>query len=98
MKTAARLIALPLLLVIAGCGDKKDSAQGERKTAAGDVLGGSISDDMLPLATVTSQSPPLGESGDDASDQSSGEKESPAADAATPAVEASEAPAPDGEG
>jgi len=50
--------ALPLLL--AACGGDA-GGEGERKTAAGEVLGGTISDDMLPLDTVTSQSPPLRE-------------------------------------
>lgn len=50
-----------LALALAACGDKAASNGDERKTAAGEVLGGSISDDMLPLDTVTSQSPPLRE-------------------------------------
>ena len=65
-----------LLLALSACGGDKDEAEGERKTAAGEVLGGSISDDMLPLDTVQSQSPPLressiagnGEEADDAAD------------------------------
>ncbi|MGX7953679.1 hypothetical protein ACWPM1_14095 [Tsuneonella sp. HG249] len=70
MKTAA-LLCLPLL-ALTGCGDNA-GAEGERKTAAGEVLGGTISDEMLPLDTVTSQSPPLREeagSGTDAIDGS----------------------------
>jgi hypothetical protein len=58
---AVALPALILLAALAACGDKKSDGP-ERKTAAGEVLGGSISDAMLPLATVTSQSPPLRES------------------------------------
>ena len=59
---AHALPALLLLAALAACGGKNDEGP-ERKTAAGEVLGGSISDAMLPLATVTSQSPPLRESG-----------------------------------
>jgi hypothetical protein len=57
---AHALPALILLAALTACGGKKDEGP-ERKTAAGEVLGGSISDAMLPLATVTSQSPPLRE-------------------------------------
>jgi hypothetical protein len=58
---AVILPALALLALLSGCGEKKSADGPERKTAAGEVLGGSISDAMLPLATVTSQSPPLRE-------------------------------------
>ena len=63
---AARLLCLPLLAAVGACGDK-DGADAERRTAAGEVLGGSISDDMLPLDTVTSQSPPLKDEAEDGS-------------------------------
>lgn len=56
-----RLIALPLLAALAACGEAEEGPEGERRTAAGEVLGGTISDDMLPLDAVTSQSPPLRE-------------------------------------
>jgi len=68
-----RLVACSVLavsLTLAACDGTKENAGGERKTAAGEVLGGSISDAMLPLATVQSQSPPLRES---ASDDAGGE-------------------------
>lgn len=58
MKFRPILLALPFLL--SACGGNEAGAEGERKTAAGEVLGGSISDEMLPLDTVTSTSPPLG--------------------------------------
>lgn len=56
---------VPLLLILApalgGCGGQKDDGP-ERTSAPGEVLGGSVSDAMLPLDTVRSQSPPLRES------------------------------------
>ncbi|MBT8426925.1 MAG: hypothetical protein KJO02_02730 [Erythrobacter sp.] len=56
-----RLVSvLAVSLVLASCG--KDAAEVEERnadsTARGEVLGGTISDDMLPLDTVQSQSPP----------------------------------------
>jgi hypothetical protein len=54
-----RPIVLTAALLLAACNRGDQGAAGERKAAAGDVLGGSISDAMLPLDTVTSQSPPL---------------------------------------
>lgn len=56
-----RLVSvLAVSLVLASCGE--DSAEIEElnadSTARGEVLGGTISDDMLPLDTVQSQSPP----------------------------------------
>jgi hypothetical protein len=52
----ARLLAAACaVLLLAGCGGKKDKV--DQRTASGEVLQGTISDDMLPLATVTSQPP-----------------------------------------
>lgn len=52
----ARLLAAACTaLLLAGCGGGKDKA--DQRTASGQVLQGTISDDMLPLATVTSQPP-----------------------------------------
>ncbi len=46
-------------LLLAACGDDPAPVDGgdENLDARGEVLGGSISDDMLPLDTTTSQSP-----------------------------------------
>ena len=55
------VLAAPLALLLAGC---EDTAEPEGETVeqggevAGDVLGGTISDDMLPLEELRSQSPP----------------------------------------
>ena len=55
--------ALPLALALVSCGERAEKASADDKRGAeGDVLGGTISDAMLPLDTVTSQSPPLRES------------------------------------
>jgi hypothetical protein len=48
------LLLLPIMLLSA-CGDQQAD---EGRSATGEVLEGTISDDMLPLATVRSQ-PPL---------------------------------------
>jgi len=87
---SARIAALALLALLAACGDKKDGGP-ERKTAAGEVLGGSISDAMLPLDTVQSQSPPLRESVDKNDDESAGSSDKPAdvTDTENPAPDAS---------
>ena len=50
---------LALALALAGCGDKADQPANDTRSAEGEVLGGTISDAMLPLETVKSQSPPL---------------------------------------
>ncbi len=57
-----RLLNLPLAILLpigllAACGDGGTPSDDER-SATGEVLEGTISDSMLPLATVTSQ-PPL---------------------------------------
>ena len=52
---------VPLLaaLLLAACGGGSDTAPAEDGTggAAGEVLGGTISDEMLPLDTVRTQAP-----------------------------------------
>ena len=64
-----------------------------RATAEGEVLGGTISDDMLPLDTLRSQSPPQGSgsgsgSGDSSAEGSTVEIETDAASEPEEAVEA----------
>ena len=54
-------LAMPAALLVAGCDDGAETeaepvAQGGEVT--GDVLGGTISDDMIPLEALQSQSPP----------------------------------------
>ena len=56
------LIALPFALALASCGDKAEEAPADdTRGAEGEVLGGTISDAMLPLDTVKSENPPLRE-------------------------------------
>ena len=60
------LLALPFLALLAACGDKDSAgASAERQTAAGEILPGTISDEMLPLDSVKSQSPPMKDSSSD---------------------------------
>lgn len=53
---AARILAAALALALAGCGSHNDKAPSD--AAGGEVLKGTINDDMLPYDTVRSQ-PPL---------------------------------------
>ena len=89
---AVALPALAILALLSGCGDRTSADGPERKTAAGEVLGGSISDEMLPLATVTSQSPPLreGASGGDDEDAANASE----SDGGEPAAAPSPVPEP----
>ena len=47
----------PFLLALAGCSNDTQPTGPERGSAAGEVLGGEVTDDMLPLDTVQSTSP-----------------------------------------
>ena len=93
--TNARLLALPLVMALAACGGNGGTPEGERKTAAGEVLGGSITDEMLPLDTITSQSPPLRETGEEpeaGADGPSAASLSPQSEASDEAADTAEAP------
>ena len=83
-----RLVVLATLMLLAACNGSEEKGP-ERKTAAGEVLGGSISDAMLPLDTVQSQNPPLRESATGSGDESTDSADKPGAGAD------SEKPAPD---
>lgn len=94
MKRSA--VILPAILVLAACGsDPSPSADGAN-TVSGEVLEGSISDAMLPLDTVQSQSPPLEKAPADPADASASPAEELAdtPEAEEPAPEAEE-PAPE---
>ncbi len=69
MKSAISL-ALPILLLATACEDEVEPVADNTEQGgevAGDVLGGSISDDMIPLEELRSQSPPAARSGEGAS-------------------------------
>ena len=55
------LVYTTACFALAGCGENSapDTTQADDATARGEVLGGTISDEMLPLDTLRSQSPPL---------------------------------------
>ncbi len=89
---------LPMLVLLAACsGGNSTREEGGAGEAEGEVLGGSISDEMLPLDSLKSQSPPL-KAVPSASDSSETAEEGDGTDAATgeePAA-ASELAAPTG--
>lgn len=61
--------ALVLSLGLTACGsDPEPVITDGANTASGEVLEGSISDAMLPLDTIQSQSPPLSEAPSDEAD------------------------------
>ncbi len=81
---------LPLALV-AGCGEEPvaEPTDNDGRTAAGEVIGGTISDAMLPLDTVRSQGPSMAEESETGSGEPAGSAAAPAtgvqADQAAPA-------------
>lgn len=90
------VLALPLALVACGGTEKK---QKDQRTAAGEILPGSISDSMLPYDTVRSQpplAPPETTKGNPKA-AAAAQSDAPASDAADstpdPAAEAPAAPA-----
>lgn len=70
------LIYTTACLALAGCGENSapDTTQDDDATARGEVLGGTISDDMLPLDTLRSQSPPLQINGDQGANSNGNEQ------------------------
>ncbi|OZA94118.1 MAG: hypothetical protein B7X57_02645 [Erythrobacter sp. 34-65-8] len=95
------LLALPIFALVA-CEQAPENAAPAGARAEGEVLGGSISDEMIPLDQLRSQSPPLRVqpatgSGQVSSDDDGGTEpqgappetgsETPAADTAEPAAD-----------
>ena len=103
MKRIGIIVAGAVLL--AACQDEASevTTSDEGQAAEGEVLGGTISDDMLPLATRTSQPPALQQqSSNESATPSSGsapaepeEQSDQEAPAAEPAEPAGDAPADD---
>lgn len=63
-----RTALLTLCLILAGCEDQAAAPAEQGGTAAGEVLGGSISDAMIPLEQLESQAPLAPRQGPTASD------------------------------
>ena len=78
---------------LSACGGNAGDAAPEGKIAAGEVLGGDISDDMLPLDTTRSVSPP-GRSGPAEDDTAAGRRPREETEATLPEPEASGGPEP----
>jgi hypothetical protein len=93
---------LPAVILLAACnGDRSPEAQASADAMAeGEVLGGTISDEMLPLDRLKSQSPPLktepkeGSSSADSSEPAAEEQDEPAS--AAGATDEEEVPAEEG--
>ena len=97
MRTAMRtpVILAVCALALSGCQDNaaEPSGDGDAQTAEGEVLGGSISDAMLPLDTITSQPPALRETPAASSGNSPSEEDAPSDDAAPEATAETDAEA-----
>ena len=92
MKTVRlSILALLPLAALAGCGDKAEES-GDDRSASGEVLEGTISDDMLPLEKLRSQPPlledaetPAGEGGQQADAAAASEEDDQPQEPATEA-------------
>ena len=88
-------LVLACALGLTACGDDaaETPAEGDERGARGEVLGGTISDDMIPLDQLQSQSAPQnpGPENDDESDSDSSQE--PAAEAPNESAAEAEAPA-----
>ncbi|QIG54648.1 hypothetical protein G6N82_11240 [Altererythrobacter sp. BO-6] len=89
------LVFLPAAFALAACGDSALQRDNDARRAEGEVLGGTISDEMLPLDQIQSQSPILretpaapgaeGEEGEEADDAAAEESDgAPPAEPAEP--------------
>lgn len=78
---------------IAGCGEKETTEKATPGAVSGKILERSITDDMLPYDSVTSQPPRANPSGDGEDSENSAEGPGPAPSDA-PAASAAPAPAP----
>lgn len=98
-KVSLRLAAIAgLAVLLSACGDKTKAPEQQPtgKAAEGDVLGGTISDDMIPLDELKSQSAPVKRSELPASEGGAPEatdSASPEADSTDAAPDASAEPA-----
>lgn len=87
-------LTIATLAGLAACGGQPEPGGPERRSAAGEVLGGEVTDDMLPLDTARSTSPPdAGAGAGEAKDGNTPERRP--ADPALPRPTLSAAPVPD---
>ena len=94
--TRSLALLLPLLL-LAGCNNKP--SRNDQRSASGEVLQGTIGDDMLPLDKLKSQPPLLAPSEgkstpEGVADQTSGTSEAASETSGEPDAAASPAPSP----
>lgn len=92
-----RALMTAALAALAACGGDPDAAGPERRSAAGQVLGGEVTDAMLPLDSVRSTSPPdprAGAVADTASAAPAGKRSGAPSDAAPSAAPEPEPEAP----
>lgn len=99
------IFAIAASLALTACGGEPEGTResGDANEAEGEVLGGEISDDMIALDQLKSQSPPLKEAPDSggggaAPSDTDADPAEPAAEPAAPAEAAEPAPANDAEG
>lgn len=95
LPTLRPAVTLALILALAACGgtEKKEKDQ---RTAAGEILPGSVSDSMLPYDTVRSQpplAPPSAAGKGSPKSDTAAEPDAAASTAADPAADAPAAPA-----
>lgn len=88
------LLPLAPLALLAACNQADAPAAPTDKRAEGEVLGGTISDSMIPLDQLRSQSPLLRVVPSEGGATESADGNDAAADAADPAPEADAAPEP----
>ncbi|WP_435198775.1 hypothetical protein [Qipengyuania sp. 902] len=88
-------LALVCALGLAACGDDaaEAPAEGDERGARGEVLGGTISDDMIPLDQLQSQSAPQNPGPDSGDGSDAGGSQEPATEAPSESAAEAEAPA-----
>lgn len=88
-------LTIAALAGLAACGGQPEPGGPERRSAAGEVLGGEVTDDMLPLDTARSTSPPDAGAGAGEAKDGNTPAQRDRADPVLPRPTLSAAPAPD---
>ena len=88
-------LVLACALGLAACGDDaaEAPAEGDERGARGEVLGGTISDDMIPLDQLQSQSAPQNPGPDSGEGAGAGGSQEPTAEEPSESAAEAEAPA-----